>query len=388
MKILVLPLFQFPTGHTKVAETINESIRQHYPNATIKMVDFLSFCSPNLEKFIGSFYMNWIRKSPSSYQSVYRMLVNNKSPKPSKSPFRLTAPYFQKKMRKLIEKEGPSLIVCTHAFPSNIIGQLKQKKLIQPIPLINVYTDLFLNDVWEKNESDYHLVPHHKAKESLISQYRVDANTIFVTGIPIHSSFKQSAESANPIKNHVLVAGGNIGYFNANELLKLIDVLPEVHFTILCGNNEKLFYSLEKLQSPHITPMRYIESKMEMNKLYDLIDAIITKPGGVTISEALRKRIPIFVNDFLPGPEEVNFQFLLENGMTHKISFSSSDKEKIQLLSDPAELLKMRQQMDLYCQEITCTVGDALSTIIFNEFKLFPIQPSDKLESEKLLQNV
>ena len=47
-----------------------------------------------------------------------------------------------------------------------------------------------------------------------------------------------------------------------------------------------------------------------MNKLYDQVDAIITKPGGVTVSEALRKRLPIFVHSTLPGQEQINLHVL------------------------------------------------------------------------------
>lgn len=388
MKILVLPLFQFPTGHTKVAETIQENIYQLYPDATIKMVDFLTFCNPSLEKSIGSLYMNWIRKAPSVYQFIYRICVNNDSSKSVRPKFRVLSPYFQRKMKKLIEKERPSLIVCTHAFPSNILGKLKQKQLLTSTPIVNVYTDFFLNDVWAKSEIDYHLVPHQQAKETLVASYNVDEDRIFVTGIPIHPSFQTSSKLSDSPQNHVLVAGGNTGYINADELLKLLDVLPSMHFTVLCGNNDGLYSSIENLHSPHISPLAYIECIEEMNALYNQVDAIITKPGGVTISEVLQKRIPIFVNNYLPGPEEVNLHFLLDNGIAREVSLFPCEIEKIQLLWNDNELQKMRLRMELYNREITCSVDDALSTILFNEFNYLPIPSRDNLSSERLLQKV
>ncbi len=52
-----------------------------------------------------------------------------------------------------------------------------------------------------------------------------------------------------------------------------------------------------------------------MNVLYEQAHAIITKPGGVTLSEALCKRLPIFTHSALPGQEEINKQYLLAKNL-------------------------------------------------------------------------
>ena len=57
----------------------------------------------------------------------------------------------------------------------------------------------------------------------------------------------------------------------------------------------------------HIKPLPYLSSRSEMNKLYEEVDAIVTKPGGVTISEALRKRLPIFVHSFFQVKRKLIF---------------------------------------------------------------------------------
>ncbi|YAR63655.1 hypothetical protein ACUIAK_14610 [Bacillus cytotoxicus] len=99
------------------------------------------------------------------------------------------------------------------------------------------------------------------------------------------------------------------------ELIDQIGMETSIHFYVLCGKNKKLYQKIQRLQREYIIPLPYITSREEMNKLYDLIDAIITKPGGVTISESLFKRKPIFIYHVLPGQEEINLQQLKKLGV-------------------------------------------------------------------------
>jgi len=82
------------------------------------------------------------------------------------------------------------------------------------------------------------------------------------------------------------------------------------HFYVLCGKNQGLFRKLSKLKSDHIFPLPYISSRKVMDLIYNQADLIITKPGGVTISECLKKRLPIMIYDKLPGQEEINYEEL------------------------------------------------------------------------------
>jgi UDP-N-acetylglucosamine:LPS N-acetylglucosamine transferase len=66
-----------------------------------------------------------------------------------------------------------------------------------------------------------------------------------------------------------------------------------------------------------------------MNELYDQADAIITKPGGVTISEALQKGIPIFIHSALPGQEEINLQLLKELSLVNEINNHESLSDQV-----------------------------------------------------------
>nr|WP_246218357.1 hypothetical protein [Litoribacterium kuwaitense] len=84
--------------------------------------------------------------------------------------------------------------------------------------------------------------------------------------------------------------------------------------------NEELYRKLKALNQANVVPLQYIACKDEMNQLYDQIDGIITKPGGVTISESLYKRKPIFIYHALPGQEVINLQQLKKLGLIYEFN--------------------------------------------------------------------
>lgn len=388
MKILIMPLFKFPTGHTKTAETMRDSIARQYPDAMIEEVEFLSYCHPCLEKFVGASYMKWIRMAPSFYGKVYQKLMGKSMTKRWKIKFTLASFYFERKMKGLIEKEQPNLVVCTHSFPSKVLGELIVKHAIKDTAVVNVYTDLFINGVWAKKGITYHLVPHTTAKETLMRDYNIPAENIYVTGIPIHPAFQCMEKTAEHEKVHVLVAGGNTGLIHIEELLKLVTSQPNVQFTILCGKNEVLYNTLSGHQLPFVRLKKYIEKPEEMNALYNEVDAVITKPGGVTVSEVIKKKIPLFISHYLPGPEEENVTFLLESGMAHKLSLSTYHPKEAEALCSEYALREMMENMAAYNRDITCTVSEAVKEIVQKERQIEEENNRQKVENLRTNERV
>ncbi|USK36242.1 hypothetical protein LIT25_11485 [Bacillus sp. F19] len=103
--------------------------------------------------------------------------------------YRMYELLFLLSMEKLIEEKKPHLIICTHALPSYMLSQLKRRKK-QTIPVVNVYTDYFINHIWGIEEIDYHFVPSRELMDYLIDR-GIESERIFVTGIPIHSKLKE-----------------------------------------------------------------------------------------------------------------------------------------------------------------------------------------------------
>ncbi|MDQ0220221.1 UDP-glucuronosyltransferase [Peribacillus cavernae] len=325
--ILFLPFLQIPSGHHQVARALLEGIQKSQPNIICESVDILSYSYGKAESIVSNVYLKWIHSFPGLYSLIYSNTVYKNVNK--QKHYRIFELLFLPFIKKLLKQKTPTLIVCTHALPSYMLNCLKEKKELT-IPVINVYTDYFIHQLWGIEHIDYHFVSSQEMKDFLQLK-GVKEEQIFVTGVPIHNKINKQKEplmereASSTLK--ILIAGGNLGAGLIEKLVKKINYNSEFHYYVLCGTNKKLYDRILKLGNNNITPLHYITCKEQMNELYDHVDAIVTKPGGVTISECLFKRKPIFLYHALPGQEEINMQTLERLGViSHLKGWEEDDK--------------------------------------------------------------
>lgn len=351
-RILFMPFLQIPSGHHQVANGIIDSL-QINNQFECEKIDILSYSYGKVEVIVSNFYIKWIHLFPAIYSWLYRKTVykNNNDTK----RFYLYEWLLLSQMEKLIKEKNPHLIICTHALPSYLLNLLKEKSEI-PIPVINIYTDYFINHLWGVKFIDYHFVPTNEIKEALIER-GVKPDSILVTGIPIHPHFKENIEvdkSNNEFS--VLICGGNLGAGLMKTFVKKLRPEGKIRYTVLCGENYKLLNWIQQQNYPFIQALPYISSKEKMNKLYNSVDAIITKPGGVTISECLYKKIPIFIYHELPGQEEINLQNLKKWGLVYHLEnwkkTPNFEEKIIQILSSERHQKQFKRHLDNYHQNL------------------------------------
>lgn len=351
-KVLFLPLLQIPSGHHRVADTLASALNKRSDQYQCKKIEFLSYVSQDMEKMISRTYLQWIKLAPSLYEKVYRKLAH-----PQQSVQKLDRFYgflFQKKMETLIYQERPDYVVCTHAFPSYLLNGLKRSKRLS-LPVINVYTDYFVNRLWGRSHINYHFAPTKTVKNELIFNDGVPAQRVFVTGIPVDETFEPALPARLSRRKrppyHILIAGGNGGHGNIQPLLyhlnhKLFKI------TVLCGQNKKLYQEVKNKAPNHCRVLTYVRSPKVMNQLYDEADGLITKPGGVTISEALMKRVPIFIHSALPGQEVINQQFLEKERLGWVLRpHERYDEQLLRVLENCKEKTMWEKKVDAYCKE-------------------------------------
>ncbi len=345
-KALFLPFMQIPTGHHHVADALMNEIKTSHKDIVCDKVDILSYSYGGMEKVVSSTYLAWIRKFPDVYDWLYKQAAYKKTaPHNRQYLYETMFTYF---FKRLTNQQNPSVLFCTHALPSNIASILKKKDKLQSIT-VNVYTDFFINRVWGIDGIDYHMVPTIAVKEYLLKR-GVPSNRIFVTGIPIHPDFypKKNQQSTKG-RIAVLLTGGSLGVGAISKLLNYSQS-DNIHYYVLCGKNKQLYEQLLKENKPSVTPLPYITSKGEMNSLYDSVDAVLTKPGGVTISECLMKRKPIFVYDPLPGQEKINVDQLKRIGVVSTIDFEDNllEPQILEFFGDERRQCTYRQRVDAY----------------------------------------
>lgn len=346
-KLLFLPFLQIPSGHHQVADTLMYKCKQQFKKWNCDKVDILSYSYGKMEQVVSAIYLAWIKRFPTSYHWLYYHSSYKNSLKKKGNSFygTLFLPFF----KKLINEKDPDILICTHALPSNIASRLKQQHQINQI-VINVYTDYFINRVWGISGIDFHFVPTKQVKDYLLAK-GVAENKICITGIPVHPVFFKKTQVENHSdKLSVLVTGGNLGIGGLENLFT--KSRGAVHYYVLCGKNKTLFERLVNFQQQNVTPFPYIACREKMNQLYDQVDAILTKPGGVTISECLMKRKPIFVYRPLPGQEKINVEQLSQLGVILPIHDDDVETQIIHYFSDIKKLRSTLQCIDDYHQNL------------------------------------
>jgi processive 1,2-diacylglycerol beta-glucosyltransferase len=365
-KVLFFPLLRMPSGHHQVADSMAAILQKRDKHIVCKKIDLLSEWNAPVEQFVTKTYLEWIHLFPKNYAWVYKKMAYQSKGIRSYKYYELL---FLKKMKQILAEEKPDLIICTHAFPSYFLSRLKDNQQCH-VPVINVYTDFFINDVWGRAGIDYHFVPSQSVKKALVSSMNgLSEDQVVVTGIPSDEMFEAKEitdEEGRARKSRVLISGGSVGLGAIEELLKHSQN-SHVDYYVLCGRNQKLLRKVKQLNQANLHPISYISSREAMNDLYNKVDAIITKPGGVTISEALKKGLPIFIHSALPGQEEINLKLLKELGLVRMLRGDRSiDVQMSEFFNNPSEIQQYQTAQQAYLKEISAGKPNELANFLLD----------------------
>ncbi|MCQ6274891.1 UDP-glucuronosyltransferase [Bacillus sp. V3B] len=373
--ILFLPFLQIPSGHHQVANALIDEVLRIHPQIRCHKVDILAYSYGKIELLVSKIYLKWIQAFPEMYNSIYQNSVYKDIEQHKR--YRLYEFLFIYFMKRLIQEKKPDLIVCTHALPAYMLNYLKEKNELR-VPIINVYTDYFIHRFWGVKHIDFHFVPSYQMK-NFLNEKGIDDKRIFITGIPIHSKISKQKKPA-PVPSSqsissVLISGGNLGVGAIDDLIQKIAEVKsphQIHFYVLCGKNRKLYEKLKRMNKSHIIPFPYINCREEMNTLYEQMDGILTKPGGVTISESLFKRKPIFIYDALPGQEEINLKQLKDLGLVFHLNKGEVYEQLYSILQNQNELKRYQNRVANFHSRLHTKEPSELIAEILTSFSRSP----------------
>lgn len=335
-------------GHMRASKAIEGYMTQKNKDINVKIVDSLLYISPILNKTVTSGYVYLATKTPRLYGKLYDL--TNKDHKLANFVTRLNN-IFANKLLPLIDDFKPDVIITTHPFPTEMVSRLKSKREIN-IPLICIMTDYAPHKAWINDKVDAYIVANDDMVAKMASE-GVDAICIYPYGIPVDEVFFEEKEKQLVIEElglnknlpTILMMAGSFGVSNVFEVYEnIIDIDLDFQIILVTGRNQKLYKHFEEVigNSPKKTKLIYFTD--EINKFMQASDIIITKPGGLTVTEALACNIPMAVFDAIPGQEEENAEFLLKHNMAVRIKDGNSCREAIvELLKDGEKLEDMKE---------------------------------------------
>lgn len=338
-------------GHGRAAFAIKEKLEQRYPGSRCLIVDTLKYINPIVNKLIIGSYLNAVRKTPQIYGKLYKVSENGYSICDlSKTVNKLLS--FG--IINLINEYDPSAIVCTHPFPLQMLSSLKIKNRID-VPSVGILTDFVVHPLWFHDCVDAYIVDHENMKVQMASKGIPD-ETIYAYGIPTSSEFLVKKDRKTVLGQlglddmlTVLIMGGSLGYGEIeNVYLSLLNSERNIQIVVLTGKNQKLKHQLEKYALDTRKKASIVGYTNNVSDYMDAADFLITKPGGMTISEALIKQIPILVMSPIPGQEEGNANYLIKNGAAARILDNNcADKLVDYLAGNPLRMMQMKEAAKL-----------------------------------------
>ncbi|HEU5135933.1 MAG TPA: glycosyltransferase [Steroidobacteraceae bacterium] len=348
MKLLIFSV-SAGAGHVRAADAIVKAAEAAHPPLAATHIDLLSLVPKEFRKFYGEQYIKLVEKLPQLWSYLYA-----KSDRPSRDSLvgRLKRAAEKLNTRKLnaeIERLAPDLILCTHFLPAELLSRQRGKGRRLP-PLWVQVTDFDVHALWIHPHVDRYCVASEEVAFRLADR-GIPREKISITGIPVMPQFSAPLERAvcarelslAPEKFTVLMMAGGAGVGSLDELAERLLRLPdEMQLVALAGRNADLLKRLQALAKKHPGRLFPLGFTTTVERLMTAADLVVTKPGGLSVSECLAKRRPMLLVSPIPGQEERNADYLLEAGAAIKAVDGATLGFKLaRLLADRPRLAAM-----------------------------------------------
>lgn len=314
MKKVFILYARFGEGHWQAASALRHSFERQ-GTTEVLLIDLLAESHPVINEVSQFVYKKSYHVLPQVYGWVYEATKGMKS----NTVFANWLHSFGTlALQKLVEREQPDAII--HTFPILVLPTVSHR-VGRKIPMFNVVTDFDLHQRWVHPEVDKYYVATEDISNQL-HELGVSPDRVAATGIPIRSSFSTVHGSVPaaysygiiPGKPVVLVmAAANAASSDTVELCNKLVERCDAQVVLVCGHNRTLMRSLTEhfALNEHISILGYVN---QMDELMAISSCIVTKPGGLTLSEAIMAQLPVFIYRPVPGQERNNARYLENKG--------------------------------------------------------------------------
>lgn len=362
------------------ANALKEYILNYCSQDKVAVIDAIQEVDSTLNKIIIYGYKKIVSLIPKLFYRLYKS--SNKKTGLGSMMFNV---FYEKskKLKPVIKKFRPDVIICTHPFCAEMISMLKSKGEIK-LPVVVVLTDYEPHQAWINYGTDAYIIAHDKMKEQMEKMGALDS-ALYDYGIPVKPQFFEQVNKQEVLrqlglrenlKTVLLMAGS----FGIKKVLNVYDdisyIRDDFQIIIITGKNQRLYEKINKLvltkkrSTRYYKPTKLIQFTTKVNEYMAISDLLITKPGGLTTSEALAANLPMALYDAIPGQEEANKKFLTENHMAVDIQDKNFRRKIIRnLMNSPTMLYEMKKNCISFDKSKSCENILNLSKKLHEEYK-------------------
>ncbi|RUT31623.1 glycosyltransferase [Paenibacillus zeisoli] len=359
-KIMVL-YASYGDGHYQASKAIEASFHQKGIHHVI-LLDLMAMAHPVINGLTKFVYMQSFRTLPAVYGWVYNI---TKDMQPDTPFSNILHSFGMRKLAQMITDHEPDLII--HTFPQLVMPKLMKKTGLS-LPLVNIVTDFDLHGRWIHPEVDRYYVATEDLRNEAVSR-GIPEHRVLASGIPIKPDFEQTHEpdprftsKLDSRKKTVLLMAGAYGVMQGiRDMIQPLVDSEEFQVIAACGKNTELQRILQEQYGdrPNFQVFGFVN---EVARLMQTCDCIITKPGGITLSESLASRLPMFLYRPVPGQELNNALYLESKGiasvaytpsaLVHQVKELFAAEDNLLQRQERIELLRRPNSADVIVNDI------------------------------------
>lgn len=345
-------------GHDSAARAIGEELERR--GHTARILNPYALKGDRLTAGINNTYIAAARSAPMAFGMVYKLGQAYRL-LPVRSPVYYANHGMNGAMEEFLRENRFDVILTTHLFPAEILTNMKRHGADLP-PTVFIATDYVCIPFTEETECSAYVIPSPASVEDFVGR-GIPEGKLYPLGIPTSRAFRepQSREEVRrclgiaPDIREILISGGSMGGGNVERAITRLrghfGGQEGTHLTVVCGSNQRLLRQLENASD--LTALGYTE---EMAKLMRACDLFVTKPGGLSSTEAAVCGVPLFHTCPIPGCETYNARFFSSRGMSVFGDVTPQTLARVDaLLADPVQ---RRAMVDSQRANISPTAGE------------------------------
>jgi processive 1,2-diacylglycerol beta-glucosyltransferase len=341
------------SGHISAARALKEAFSR-YPDVEIQIEDALAHASPILRNTLTQVYKRLSEKNPQLYRMIYEgsdVDDLEESLDGNMLLAQIERPFF-KKLEQLVIATAPDAIICVQQIPSRILQLLGREGALSQ-PQYVVITDVIAHSTWINYGVNGYFLPSDLTADVLI-QRGVDPALLHVTGIPVKLEIAEpktmeamrlryNLPTTAPV---VTLFGGGLHPKRVRMIVsKLLEGSTPGMLVVAAGRNENLLEALDDLTDGRNMKLRQLGFIEYVDDLVTASDLVITKAGGLIVSEVMARGTPMLIIDPFPGQEEWNADVVSAMGTGIQLRLPEMVPPAVfHLLGEPEHLAFMRDR--------------------------------------------
>ena len=220
---------------------------------------------------------------------------------------------------RLMKEHRPDVVVVT--FPTYQYPVAAYRRLSgHNVPMVTIVTDLLsLQKMWFTTSTDLCLVPTQYAAD-LALERGLDAESVHVTGLPVNPALAYRPGTAEaraalgwPADKFTVLVAGSKRVERLDEFAHVLNHAGfDLHLAAVAGGNDELY---DKLRAAdwHI-PVSLYNFVDNMPDMLHAADCVVSKAGGLIVTESLACGLPLLLVQVIPGQETGNAELVTREG--------------------------------------------------------------------------